>query len=70
MLARPRRLSSFLKIFSKTDKSTEAEFHVEPSWKGETKLYKHGSGHMTKMSTLMAGKNPSKLFLQNRNCRV
>ena len=42
---------------------SKPNFFMEPPWKGGTKVYINGPGHMTKMAaTPIYGKNPSKIF--------
>ena len=58
------RPSTFSNIFSsETAWPIKAKFYVEPPWKGGTKVYINGPGHMTKMAAMpIYGKNPSKIF--------
>ena len=55
---------TFSNIFSsETAWPIKAKFYVEPPWKGGTKVYTNGPGHMTKMAAMpIYGKNPSKIF--------
>ena len=48
-----------LNIFSsETALPIKAKFYVEPPWKGGTKIYINGPGHMTKMAAMpIYGKN-------------
>ena len=46
-------LSTFSNIFSsETIGPIEANFHVESSWDGGTKVCSNGPGHMTKMAAM------------------
>ena len=59
-------MSTFSNIFF--SETTEANFHVEPPWDGETKVCSHGPGHMTKMAAMSVyGKTLKHLFLKNQN---
>ena len=75
-----RRLSStFSNIFSsETAWPIKAKFYVEPPWKGGTKVYINGPGHMTKMAAMpIFGKNlkksspePAGRFSRNLVCSI
>ena len=58
------RPSTFSKIFSsETAWPIKSKFYVEALWKGGTKVFINGPGHMTKMAAMpIYGKNPSKIF--------
>ena len=48
----------FSKIFPETTLPINAKFHVEPPWEVGKKVYLNGTGHMTKMATMLVyGKN-------------
>ena len=72
MVRRPsvvvRRPSTILNVFSsETAWPTKAKFYVEPPWKGGTKIYINGPGHMTKMAAMpIYGKTLKHLLLQNQ----
>ena len=57
-------LSTFSNIFSsETNGPIPANFRVEPSCDGGTKVSPNGPGHMTKMAAMpIYGKNPYKIF--------
>ena len=56
------RLFTFSNVFSsETAWPIKAKFYVEPHWKGGTKVYINGPGHMTKMAAMpIYGKNLKK----------
>ena len=56
---RCRRRQQCSNIFScETALPIKAKFYVEPPWKGGTKVYINGPGHMTKMAAIpIYGKN-------------
>ena len=39
-------------FFSETAWTIKVKFYVEPPWKGGTKVYINGPGHMTKMAAM------------------
>ena len=49
---RRRPSFSISKIFSEMARPIRAKLHVEHPWKGETKVYINGPGHMTKMAAM------------------
>ena len=50
MVLRPAASPTNLNVLSsETALPIKAKFYVEPLWKGGTKLYINGPGHMTKM---------------------
>ena len=59
---------TFSNIFSsETAWPIKAKFYVEPPWKGGTKVYINGPGHMAKMAAMsIYGKNLKNLLLQNQ----
>ena len=63
-VVRRRRPSTISNAFSsETAWPIKGKFYVEPPWKGGTKVYINGPGHMTKMAaTPIYGKNPSKIL--------
>ena len=56
------RRPPFSNVFSsETNWPIKAKFYVEPPWDGGTKVYRDGSGHITKMSAMpIYGKNLKK----------
>ena len=59
---RRRCCPPFSNVFSSENAwPIKAKFYVEPPWKGGTKVYINGSGHMTKMAAMpIYGKNLKK----------
>ena len=62
------RPSTISNVFSSsTAWPIKAKFYVDPPWKGGTKVYINGPGHMTKMAAMPRyGKNLKNLLLQNQ----
>ena len=56
--------STISNVFSsETAWPIKAKFYVEPPWKGGTKVYINGTGHMTKMAAMpIYGKNLKQSF--------
>ena len=54
-------------FFSETTRPIKVKFYVEPPWKGGTKVYINGPGHITKIAAMpIYGKTLKNLLLQNR----
>ena len=60
--------STISNVFSsETAWPIKAKFYVEPPWKGGTKIYINGQGHMTKMAAMpIYDKNLKNLLFQNQ----